>query len=130
MGTAGQTKEGTRPARLWKRKKIGAAKHKEPMQARAGGLCPSMWPHLRPAETGNIKVYAISVLVALVCLLSRRGYDVRHRGRSGTPEGNIARSFPAVRLYIFKQKDGLPERTGKMGFPPKGAPPLELTFSP
>lgn len=54
-------------------------------------------------------------------------------GRSGTPEGKIARSFPAVRLYIsnsLKQKDGLPGRTGEMGFPPNGAPPLELTFLP
>lgn len=52
-------------------------------------------------------------------------------GRSGTPEGKIARSLPAVRLYISKslnQKDGLQVRTGEMGFPPKGAPPLELTF--
>lgn len=52
-------------------------------------------------------------------------------GRSVTPEGKIARSFPAVRLNIhlkFTQKDGLQGRTGEMGFPPKGVPPLELTF--
>lgn len=54
-------------------------------------------------------------------------------GRSVTPEGKIARSFPAVRLNIhlkFTQKDGLQGRTGEMGFPPKGVPPLELTFLP
>lgn len=45
----------------------------------------------------------------------------------------LARSFPAARLYIsnsLKQKDVLPGRTGEMGFPPKGVPPLESTFLP
>ena len=57
-----------------------AAKHKEPMPARAGGLWASMWRRLRPADTGSIQKYAATVPVVVVCRLSRRGYDVRHRG--------------------------------------------------
>lgn len=57
-----------------------AAKQKELMPPRAGGLWTSMWRRLRPAVTGSIKKYAVVVLVAVVCRLTRRGYDVRHRG--------------------------------------------------
>lgn len=35
-----------------------------------------------------------------------------------------------LHLKLTQQKDVLPERTGEMGFPPKGVPPLELTFLP
>lgn len=86
-GTADQTKESTGRHSSGNRKKIRAAKQKELMPPRAGELWASMWRRLRPAVTGSIKKYAVVVPVAVVCRLTRRGYDVRHRGARKTPEG-------------------------------------------
>lgn len=85
-GTAGQIKEGTG------RHGSETEKKEEPRNTRADADTSrrTLGAHVAPpktADTGSIHKYAVVVPVAVVCRLTRRGYDVRHRGARKTPEG-------------------------------------------